>query len=112
MSLPSDGGSGSTISYPLNRLNESAQQIRTAANKALTAHEQDWPAVQAYVRSYPEYLQPHLTTLLNTYQQRLKSSYHTYLSFADWLDTAHGQMQRTDGTIQESFLEFLNNSKG
>lgn len=112
MALLSGGGSSPTISYPLERLTESAQQLRTTANKALTTHEQDWPAVQAYVQRYPEYLQPHLTTLLNTYQQRLKSTYQTYLRFADWLDFAHNQAQHTDGTIQESFIEFLNNSKG
>jgi hypothetical protein len=112
VSLPADGGSGLTITYPLGRLTESARQLRTTANHALTAHDQAWQAVQAYVSSYPEFLQPSLSKLLDTYQQRLRSTYTLYLSFADWLDYAHDQMQHTDHAIGGSFDQFLNQQKG
>lgn len=112
MSLPADGGSGPTIAYPLGRMTESAQRLRTTAHQALTTHDQSWQAVQTYVRGYPEFLQPPLLKLLDTYQKRLRSTYTTYLSLADWLDYARDQMQHTDNTIAKSFDQFLDNPKG
>lgn len=112
MSIPADGGGGSaTIAYPTQRMAESAQQIRTTANNALTSHDLSWIAVQSYVELYPPFMQAPLLKLLDTYQKRLRSSYTTYLQFADWLDYARGQMQHMDNNISESFFEFIGAQK-
>lgn len=99
-------------SYPVTHLWDTARQIHANANTALDQLGQASSQLDSYASGFPSVMQDSLTGLFDQYKQRLDNSYTTQLLFASWLKLAADEVQNTDGKIQTSFQQFVNQVHG
>ena len=94
---------GGHMSYPSGRITETAQQMTTNANKALEQHNAAWAQVQAFVQTFPGFMQGPVMAVLNPYERRLRASYQWQLDCANTLTHGSQQMQHTDTAVARGF---------
>ncbi len=95
-------GSGS-MSYPSGRILETANKIITNAHASLEQHDAAWAQVQAYVQTFPGFMQGPVMAVLVPYERRLRASYQWRLDCANTLMNGSNQMQQTDATVARGF---------
>jgi hypothetical protein len=104
--IPADGGSSSgsgQMSYPIGRMNETAQKMITNANNALEQHNAAWAQIQTFVQSFPGFMQAPVMAVLNPYERRLRASYQWQIDCANALTNGSQQMQQTDHAVAHGF---------
>jgi len=98
----SSSGSGH-MSYPSGRIIETAQQMTTNANKSFEQHNAAWAQIQAFVQTFPGFMQGPVMAVLAPYERRLRASYQWQLDCANTLTNGSQQMQQTDTAIARGF---------
>lgn len=91
------------MSYPTARITETANQMITNANHALSQHNAAWAQVQSYVQSFPGFMQGPLMAVLTPYERRIRASYQWQIDCANTLLSGVGQMQQTDINVSNTF---------
>ncbi len=102
--LAGDGGSGEgKINYPCETMCTAAIKIMVDADLALSAHETNWAKIQAFVQTFPDFMQSTALEVLNPYEKRLRDSYQWQKDFGSALQAAAGTMQTSDKDISYGF---------
>jgi hypothetical protein len=91
------------MSYPAGRILETANRMTTNAQSSLEQHNAAWAKIQAYVQSFPGFMQGPLLLVLTPYERRLRSSYQWQLDCAKTLTSGMDQMQQTDTAVSNTF---------
>ena len=100
---PPGGRSSGQMSYPLARMLETASQIITNANNSLTEHDSAWKKVEAYVQTFPGFMQGAVMAMLVPYANRLRASYQWQLDLATTLIDGVTSMEGADSDVANSF---------
>jgi hypothetical protein len=82
---------------------ETASQMITNANNALDRHTTTWAKVQAYVHTFPGFMQGPVLAVLTPYEHRLRASYQWQLDCAYTLIASVNNMQTTDDGVSTAF---------
>ncbi len=104
--VPTGGGSSSgssRMSYPSERILETANKMIANANTSVEQHNAAWAQVQAYVQTFPGFMQGPVRAVLAPYERRLRASYQWQLDCANTLINGSNQMQQTDARIAQGF---------
>src|SRR5215469_603142 len=97
------GRSSGQMSYPLTRMLETASQIITNATNSLAEHDSAWKKVEAYVQTFPGFMQGAVMTVLVPYANRLRASYQWQLDLATTLIDGVTTMEGADSDVANSF---------
>src|SRR5215471_15475976 len=100
---PPASGSSGQMSYPFERMLEAASQLITNANNSLTEHDSAWKKVEAYVQTFPGFMQGAVMTVLVPYANRLRASYQWQLDLATTLIDGVTTMEGADSDVANSF---------
>ena len=95
--------SNTPLSYPTERMRQTAQQIRANAQDALSAHSSAWQRVNALIDSFPGFMQPALRTVLDPHDKRFRDSYQWQIDFADRLENAADSSDTTEQQVKQQF---------
>jgi len=82
---------------------ETASQIITNATNSLAEHDSAWKKVEAYVQTFPGFMQGAVMAMLVPYANRLRASYQWQLDLATALIDGVTAMQGTDSNVASSF---------
>jgi hypothetical protein len=94
------------ISYPIERLLNAAQQIRSNANDGLNKLLPKENKLTSYARDFPDVMYQPTWGLFEKYKDHLQACCELQLIFAKWLEQAGYEMQNTDGQIKTTFDQF------
>ncbi|MBV9691260.1 MAG: hypothetical protein JO202_16290 [Ktedonobacteraceae bacterium] len=91
------------ISYPTDRILQTAAKIRTNAHNAIDQHNRHWQQVQDCISPLPGFMQSLLRFVLEPHDKRLRESFQWQLDYADRLEVAAGRLVTLEGQITHSF---------
>ena len=93
------------FSYPIERMHQTAQEIRKNANQGIQDHETAWRRIEAFIDSFPSFMQPTLRNILEPHDRRFRDSYQWQLDFADRLTKAADAMKGQDDGTARQFVQ-------
>ncbi len=91
------------ITYPINRMQQTAQKIKTNAQQAYEQHVTAWRSVEMLISRFPGFMQSPLRTVFDPHDQRFRLSYQWQIEFADHLLEAANTMQQVEEKNAQNF---------
>ncbi len=91
------------ISYPIDRMQETAQKIKTNAQQGYERHVMAWRNVEALIERFPGFMQTPLPAVFDPHDQRFRLSYQWQMDFADHLLEAANAMQQVEENNVQQF---------
>ncbi|HLG78127.1 MAG TPA: hypothetical protein VKX46_17050 [Ktedonobacteraceae bacterium] len=91
------------ISYDPDHMRSVASQMLTDAQKALDDHNAAWSQMQAHLDSYPAFLQDLLRPIVESHVQRMHSTYHWQVAYANALSNGADQFDLVDQDVAKHF---------
>ena len=91
------------ITYPINRMQETAQKIQSNAQQAFERHVLAWRSVEALIARFPGFMQTPLRTIFDPHEQRFRLSYQWQMEFAHHLMNAADSMQQVEEKNAQNF---------
>ena len=91
------------ISYPIDRMQQTAQKIKSNAQQAYERHVVAWRNSEALINRFPGFMQPPLRTVFDSHDQRFRLSYQWQMEFADHLINAANEMKQVDDNSAQQF---------
>lgn len=95
--------SADEISYPIDRMQQTAQKIKTNAQQAYESHVTAWRTVEALIARFPGFMQTPLRAVFDPHDQRFRLSYQWQMDFADHLLRAANTMQQVEEENAQQF---------
>jgi hypothetical protein len=95
--------SADEISYPIDRMQQTAQRIKANAQQAYERHVVAWRSVEALIARFPGFMQAPLRAVFDPHDQRFRLSYQWQMDFADHLVQAANSMQQVDENGAQQF---------
>lgn len=91
------------FSYPIDRMQQTAQKIKTNAEQAYERHVIAWRNVEVLIERFPGFMQPPLRAVFDPHDQRFRLSYQWQMEFADHLLRAASSMEQVEERNVQQF---------
>ena len=92
-----------TISYQTSAILQTASQMLTNANNAITEYEAAWSQIETCISTFPWPMQDALFRLIEHYNRRFLASCQWQIDMANVLTKAVSQMGDTDTALSKAF---------